>query len=188
MKILKKQKLNKILSLKLIKNTIFNKKQNKFNQTKLELKKQVKIIFKFFLFNKQILFLNVLNKLNQFMLTFIKNTKHCFLTNNTWFNGVLTNLSSIFKALILLKNVKIFIKFLFNLQKTNLIVIFNKKINVSELLNFKVPIVNFGYNGSPFYDYKLNYFFKNINNFFIYSLLNVIKLKVRLLIKKNSKF
>lgn len=185
MKIFKNQKCNKLLSLKLLKNRAYNKKQNIFNQIKLELKKQVKIIFKFFLCNKQILFLNILGKLNRFMLTFVKNTKHCFLTNNMWFNGVLSNLSSIFKVLILLKNVKIFIKFLFNLQKTDLIIIFNKKINIFELLNFRVPIISFSYVGSKFYDYKLNYLFKNKNHFFVYSLLNVIKLKIRVIKQKK---
>lgn len=42
MKILKILKINKFLNIKLVKNKIYGKKQNKFNQIKIELKKKLK--------------------------------------------------------------------------------------------------------------------------------------------------
>jgi hypothetical protein len=188
MKLIKILKINKFLNIKLIKNKIYGKKQDKFNQMKLELKKNIKIIFKFFLINKKILFLGIYNKLNNFILNLIKNTKHSYLTNGIWFKGITTNSYVIFKYLVLLKNLSIYMKFLFNLNKINLIVIFEPNNNVFELLNFRVPILSFANLNNYFYNYKLNFFFKDSNISFFYFFLSVIKLRVQILQNKNGKF
>ncbi len=69
MKIVKFYKFNKILNLKLLRNKIYEKKQNKLNKIKLQLKKNFQIFFKFSLLNKKILFFGVKNNLIIFFLT-----------------------------------------------------------------------------------------------------------------------
>lgn len=79
-------------------------------------------------------------------------------------------------------------KFLFNLNKTNLMVLLESDRNIFELLNFNVPILSFINSNNYFHSYKLNFFFKNLNISFFYFFFNVIKLRVKTLQNKNDKF
>ena len=121
---MKKNKLynnnfKKVFDLKLIKNKIYNKNY-------LNIKKNLKIIYKFHTKNKKILFLGINKKINFFVKLLKKNPNHTYITNNIWLNGILSN-SAVFKHLCLLKKKNLF-TFLFNFksQKYNLIVIFNE--------------------------------------------------------------
>lgn len=193
MKIYKIKESVKVLSLKLIKNKIYNNKINNFAILKFQLKKNFKILFKFYLSNKKILFLsnNKNFKLNNLIFKLIKDTKHAYIPSPAIFRGILTNLNIIFKYLVLSSNLNKFIKFLFNLKlKTNLIVMFNNKINnIFELLSLKIPIISF-LNFNKFYDYKTNFFdIKNsINMSCFYFILNSLKKRSEILKIKKFKF
>lgn len=188
MKIIKFFKYNKILDLKFIKNKIYENKQNKLNQIKLQLKKNFKILFKFYLFNKKILFLGTENKLNSFFFNFIKNNKHFFLPQNIWFRGILTNSGLLFKYLLVSQSLNLFLKFLLNLNKTNLAVIFNTK-KQNELLSLKIPTLTFNNFNNSFCDYKLNYFSKERFNVFLFCFgLNSLEFKVKKFYKKSANF
>lgn len=185
MKLIKNFKTNLLINVKLIKTKFFKINHYRFfNQLKFELKKNLKIIFKFFLHKKKILFLGVGAKLNNFIFNLIKNTKHSFLNNNIWFNGILTNSNVVFKFLVMSQNLNTIIKFLFNLNRVNLIVLLNKNINIFELLHLKLPSVAFYYNF--FFDYKFNFYYKSIiNNYLIHFFLRALKLKIKILLNKN---
>nr|AVR57508.1 ribosomal protein S2 [Entomoneis sp.] len=158
MKISVKSQSNKVLSLKLIKYKIYKPKfQNELNDTKLKLKMNLKIIFKYFLANKKILFVGIENKFNSFIYKLIKSTSHSYIPNSLWFKGVLTNSKIVFKYLVLSKNLNKFIKFLFNLKsKTNLILMFGEKpSNLNEFLGLKTPIISF-FHFNKLYDYCLS--------------------------------
>ena len=172
---------NKLLSIKLIKNKFFkNKNYKSFNQIKVELKKNLKIIFQFFLFNKKILFLNLNLRLNFFFLNWIKNTKHLYLTENYWFKGILTNYNMLFKHLILSKYLNLIIQFLFNLIKTNLILVFQTSMNNSEYKQLKVPVLSFNYFNKHSCDYFLKISFKFLKNMaLLYFFLNILKIKIQ---------
>ena len=172
---------NKLLTVRLIKNKFFKNKKNKlFNQIKLELKKNLKIIFQFFSFNKKILFLNLNLRLNFFFLNWVKDTKHLYLTENYWFKGILTNFNMMFKYLILSKYLSLIIKFLFNLIKINLILIFQTSVNNSEYRGLKVPVLSFNYFNKHSCDYFLKISFKFLTNAsLLYFFLNILKIKIQ---------
>lgn len=182
---------NKLLTIRLIKNKFFKNKKNKsFYQIKLGLKKKLKIIFQFFSLNKKMLFLNLNLRLNFFFLNWVKNTKHLYLTENYWFKGILTNSNMLFKHLILSKYLSLIIKFLFNLIKINLILVFQTSMNNSEYKQFKVPVLSFNYFNKHSCDYFLKISFKFLkNSSLLYFFLNILKIKIqRTFKKKNEKF
>ena len=185
MKLIKNFKTNLLTNVKLIKIKFFKINHYKiFNHLKFELKKNLKIIFKFFLYKKKILFLGVGRELNNFVFNLIKNTKHSFLNNSIWFNGILTNSNVVFKFLVMSQNLNKIIKFLFNLNRVNLIVLLNQTINIFELLQLKIVNVAFFYNS--FFDYKFNFYYRSIvNNYLVYFFLNALKLKIKNLLNQN---
>jgi hypothetical protein len=183
MKIINQIKTNKLLHLKLIKNKVYHK----FNKILLQFKKNFKIFFKFTILNKKILFVGIIKKFQNFILSFIKNTKHSFLQNNFWFNGILTNSNAFLKYLILLENMNLFIKYLFNLNKINLISVFGFKISkISELSHFKIPILGFDNLNSSIFSYKFNFSEKKFNSALFYFFLNVLKIKTKISNNKNG--
>ena len=174
MKLIKTFKTNLFINVKFIKNKIFNKiKQHKiFSQIKIELKKNLKTLFKFFLFNKKILFLGINNKFNNLILNLIKNTKHFIINDNVWFKGFLTNFNT---------NKK----FLFNCHQIHLILFLNEnRQNLSELCALKTGIISFSGGDYLFFDYKFNFYYKSL--FIFYLFLNF--LKTRILQKLYEKF
>jgi len=187
MKLLKVKKLNKILNLKLIENKIYYGKQNKFTFTKLQLKNILKIIFKFYVLNKKVLFAGIHSKFINFVFRLVKNTKHSFLPKNILFKGVLTNSSVILKYLVVSRKFSNFIQFLLNLKsKTNLIVNFDSQLNnTQELLGLKVPTISF-FNSSNLYDYKMN-FLSKANSYFFYFFVALLKKRSEIFTKKKLK-
>ena len=123
--------------LKLIKNeiTCFNDKK------KVEMLKLFKVILKFYLNNKKILFLGIAKKIIYFFkfMSLFKNI--VYLSRNLWVKGLLTN-SFVFKSLCFSKKRKP-LKLLFNfLPDYDLIVNFDLLINNKEILKFKKPLIN----------------------------------------------
>jgi ribosomal protein S2 len=177
MKIIKSTKSNKVFSLKLIKNKAYQSEINtNFNEIKLKLKKILKVIFKFFLANKKILFLGVHHMLNGFILKLIKNTRHTYVPNNVLFKGVLTNTNLVLKSLVLYKGLGKFTKPLFNLKlKPDLILVMNEQLQSdNELLSLKVPTISFS-NLNKFYDYKTGLPNNKSNLYLLYFFINIIK-------------
>lgn len=147
MKIIKQKKIeSKFLNLKLVNNKLYinNNFKKNFNDFKLIIKTNLKLIFKFHTFNKKILFLGVSNKFNRFIYRLIKKTKHFYLPSSFWLNGILTNSTIILKYLILSKKYNILLKYISKLFKINLAVIFNFQVkNLKELFNLQIPVLNF---------------------------------------------
>jgi ribosomal protein S2 len=189
MKIIKSTKSNKVFNLKLIKNKVYQSKINtNFNAIKLKLKKILKIIFKFFLANKRILFLGVNHTLNSSILKLIKNTRHAYVPNNVLFKGVLTNTNLVLKSLVLYKGLGKFTKPLFNLKlKPDLIVLMqNQPQSDQELLSLKVPTISF-FNFNKFYDYKTGLPNNKSNLYLLYFFINIVKKRSEMLkVKKIS--
>ena len=121
--------INKVFNIKLMKNKIFTIKEKS-----IILKIFLKLIYKFHITYKKILFLT--KDTNYFHLfSFIKrNTKHLYLANDFWINGFLSNFS-VFKHMYLYK------KFLFNLKSKNdihLIINLNKFFYKNEIIKSKI--------------------------------------------------
>jgi ribosomal protein S2 len=189
MKIIKSTKSNKVFSLKLIKNKAYQSQINaNFNEIKLKLKKILKVIFKFFLTNKKVLFLGVNRMLNSFILKLIKNTRHTYVPNNVLFKGVLTNTNLVLKSLVLYKGLGKFTKPLFNLKlKPDLIILMHDQPQSdNELLSLKVPTISFS-NFNKFYDYKTGLPNNKSNLYLLYFFIDIIKKRSEILkIKKIS--
>jgi ribosomal protein S2 len=187
MKIIKSTKSNKVFSLKLIKNKAYQIDTN-FNGIKLKLKKILKVIFKFFLANKKVLFLGVNRMLNSFILKLIKNTRHTYVPNNVLFKGVLTNTNLVLKSLVLYKGLGKFTKPLFNLKlKPDLIVVMDHQPQSDqELLSLKVPTISFSH-FNKFYDYKTGLLNNKVNLYLVSFFINILKKRSEILkIRKIS--
>lgn len=133
----KNKLIKKFIVLKLIKNeiTCFNDKK------KVEILKLFKVILKFYLNNKKILFIGVTKKVIYFFkfMSLFKNI--AYLSRNLWVKGLLTN-SFVLKSLCFSKKRKS-LKLLFNfLPDYDLIVNFDLLINNKEILKFKKPVIN----------------------------------------------
>lgn len=169
------QLITKIFKLKLIKTKLYNK-------SFLNLKKNLKIIFKYNLKNKKILFFGLINKTN-FFFKLLQLNKNCsFLPTNLWLNGILTNLH-VFKHLCLLHKNKLF-KFLFNFKfkKFDLIVLLNNVLNRELLKQNKIPFIFFYFTtNNNFYKFSCFKLIKNNNElvyFLIYNVINKFKNKL----------
>jgi ribosomal protein S2 len=189
MKIIKSIKSNKVFNIKLIKNKMYQPQINtNFNEIKLKLKKILKVVFKFFLSNKKVLFLGVNSTLNNFVLKLIKNTRHTYVPNNVLFKGILTNTNLVLKSLVLYKGLGEFTKPLFNLKlKPDLIILtHDQQYNDHELLSLKVPTISF-LDFSKFYDYKTGLPNNKSNLYLLYFFINILKKRSHMLkIKKTS--
>lgn len=179
MKIKKRLKFNKILNLKFFKNKIYDLKLQSNYLTK-NLKSYLKIIFKYFLFNKKIVLISCLNLLNAIVFHLIKSTNFIYVPEKLWLNGLLSNSKIIFKFLVFSKNFSKLIQFLFNLQ-SDLILLFKNEISNNELLNFNLPILSFNNNHKKLFDYLLNLSHrKKVEHVFFYFLQTLLKKTKRL--------
>src|SRR6478672_3789437 len=103
MKIVKITKYrSKLVKLKLIKTKIYKKNNHDF--IKIEdiisrLKKALHIIYKYHTNNKRILFVGTPSHLDEKLKNLIKSTKHIYVPESVWMNGILTNQQSCFKYL-----------------------------------------------------------------------------------------
>jgi ribosomal protein S2 len=189
MKIIKNIESNKVFSLKLIKNKAYQSNPNtNFNGIKLKLKKILKVMFKFFLANKKVLFLGVSRMLNSFVLKLIKNTRHTYVPNDVLFKGVLTNTNLVLKSLVLYKGLGKFTKPLFNLKlKPDLIVLMHDQPQSNhELLSLRVPTICF-FDFNKFYDYKTGLPNNKSNLYLLYFFISILKKRSEMLrIKKIS--
>lgn len=149
---------NKLLKLRLIKTKIY-KNQHQFNSIQIEdieyrLKKALHIIHKFHTNNKKILFIGIPIKIHKKLKQLLNNTKHIYIPESIWIDGIITNRNACFKYLS--KNSKSTInknkvsKLLTKLKnKSDLIVIFDKSLDhtaLNESYVTRLPIISFNYN------------------------------------------
>jgi len=118
----------RLILFQIIKSKIY-KKEVKYHNTKLYLKKIAKIIYEYHVNNKSILFFNFPNSVQKEIDSLINQTKHHCFTNEQWHNGVFTNQKSIW-----LKN------------KVDLVLMYNQNLKcyfnqIKELDSFRVPII-----------------------------------------------
>jgi len=119
---------NRLVLFQIVKSKIY-KKEVKYYKVKLYLKKIAKIIYEYHVNNKSILFLNFPDIIQKEINILINNTKHHCFTNEHWYNGILTNLKSIWPK-----------------NKIDLILIFNQNLKyysnqIKEINFFRVPVV-----------------------------------------------
>jgi ribosomal protein S2 len=143
---------NKLLRLKLLKTKIY-KKQDHSTNTLIEdieyrLKKALHVIYKYHSNSRKILFIGIPLHVGRDIKNLLNNTKHAFIPESVWVNGIITNKSSCFKYLS--NNPKATqskgSKLLFKLRnKSDLIVLFNS-VSDSTALNegyvSRIPIIS----------------------------------------------
>jgi len=140
MKIVKITKYrSKLVKLKLIKTKIYKKNNHDF--IKIEdiisrLKKALHIIYKYHTNNKRILFVGTPSHLDEKLKNLIKSTKHIYVPESVWMNGILTNQQSCFKYLFKNQesiNRKISTILFETKKRSDLIVILDSSINTGAL-------------------------------------------------------
>lgn len=189
MKIEKKLKYkNKLLKLKLLQTKIFEKKHHLNNITlediEYRIKKALHVIYKYHFNDKKILFVGDGISIYNNIRLLLKNSKHVWIPESVWVNGMLTNPSANFKHVT--KNRKTInndlSKILLKLKKkSDLVVVLNHSTNINvlkESYRTKIPVI-FLNNSLNILDsrpsYKIPGTFKfsqkKIRNTFFYSIL-----------------
>lgn len=168
---------NRLVLFQILKSKIY-KKEVKYYNVKLYLKKISKIIYEYHVNNKSILFLNFPNIIQKEINLLIDKTKHHCFTNEHWYNGILTNQKSIWAK-----------------NKIDLILVFNQNLKyylnqIKEINSFRVPVIlinNDLKQSTLECDYKVpgnfNFFEKTpVNNLFLGILKSTMK---RAVVKKT---
>lgn len=174
---------NKLLSLNIVKSKIYKNATSsdpiKIKNIVLNLKKALKIIYKYHASQKQIAFIDTSNKLNkQIKYLLSRQTKHRVIPENLWVNGFITQKNSNNK-------IKTYQNLLRLKQIAKLIVIISNKPNTAILKeSYKTKLVTVSLtNNTTIKDnsnYKItgNFKFlekKTLNNFFYSLLLSILK-------------
>lgn len=183
---------NKLISLNILKTKTHQKFQlssikNTTKQTELYLKKAAQIIYKYNIVGKRILFLGFPTSFQPTL----KNTKHIFIPESTWLNGLITNQILRFDYALTKQQKQLpfkIVQLLLQLKKRiDLIVVFslNRDFNaIDESYKTRIPIIgsyqNFGVQNDKI-TYKISDNFKLINdnflntNFFISMIQTILK-------------
>jgi hypothetical protein len=147
--------IKKFIILKLIKNKQVNYKKI------VDILKTLKIILKYFLNNKKILFLGTSKKISYFFKFVYQFKNIAYLPSNMWLKGLITN-SFVFKALYFSKK-KQLSKFLLNFKfYYDLIISLNCYTNNELLKLVKQPIIFIKY------DFNNNSSNFSVNNFYFF--------------------
>lgn len=179
---------SKLVKLKLIKTKIY--KKNDYDFIKIEeiisrLKKALHIIYQYHVNNKRILFVGTPIHIEEKLKNLIKNTRHTYIPESVWMNGILTNQQSCFKYLLKNQqsvNRKISTILFKTKKKSDLIVILDASAN-SNALNegylTRTPVISLNLhldNSDIKSSYKVpgNFKFthKKVRNNFFYSILS----------------
>lgn len=185
---------NKLLILKLIQTKTYKQNSNnkalKLNDISFNLKKMLRIIYKYHINAKKILFIGIPLPTAQKIKYFLKNTGHIFIPESNWINSILLNKNSCFKHLKKRKIKKDFslkksnkisstIPTLFELKKKiDIVVVLNPKVDyqaLNESYKTRLPIITVTDNINKKSTYNLpgNFKFskKKIGNNFFFSML-----------------
>jgi ribosomal protein S2 len=175
-----------IIDLKLIQTKVYTKKRTvnsiKINQITPRLKKVLNIIYKYNIKNKRILFVGTPVNLDNKFQELVQSSKHLFIPESVWLNGILTNKDACFKYLAKNQNNidSNMSKILFQLKKKiDLIVILDISLNETirnESYFAKIPVISFNCNldiSDTKSSYKIpgNFTKKKLHNNFLYYLL-----------------
>jgi ribosomal protein S2 len=179
---------NKLIGLKLIQTKIY--KKNSKNSIKISdiiprIKKAIFLIYKYHINNKRILFVGTPVNFNKKLKISLKNTKHVFIPESIWVNGILTNKESCFKNLTKNRNSNEnrILEILLPLRKkSDLIVILDSSSNqnvLNEAYATEIPTITLNHNldiTDERSEYKIpgNFVFtkKKIRDNFFFSILN----------------
>jgi ribosomal protein S2 len=164
-------------------------------QMMLYIKHAFHIIYQYHFSGKTILFIGLPNVKQKNVLKIFKLSKHFYIPDNLWINGLLSNKISIFRHLKHRYNKRDTIMNLISIKKNpNLIVVFNSYAATNAILeshNINIPIINLGTDSivNGFATYKIpGIFFRNKIKFFfqflIYSILKKSKIDFKYVIKK----
>ncbi len=194
---------NKLLKLKLIKTKIYKKKDHLTN-TRIEdieyrLKKALHVIYKYHINNKRILFIGVPVHTDKETKNLINSTKHTFIPESAWVNGIITNKVSCFKYLsenpkaTANKSSKLLLKLR---NKSDLVVVFDKvadKDALNESYLARIPVISLNcdlnlLNNKSTYKIPGNFNFtkKKVRNDFFFSILKATFKKANQLKSKSS--
>jgi ribosomal protein S2 len=182
-------KKTNFLKLKLLKNYIYI---NKTIEILPRLKKALNVIFKYHINNKRILFIG---NSNQKLITALTQTKHIFIPQSIWVEGILTNSESFFKQFLEKSNKTSRQKFnaFEQLNKTiDLIVIINEHFSnkiIDEANKAQIPTIVCNcelemFNTKPCFKIPNND--KKLTNNFLYSILVAIIYKISKIKLKNK--
>lgn len=177
MKIFKKSKINfiKILFFKTkipkLNNNINNFLQfNLDNTLEFNFKMKLNIIYKYHSKGKYIFFVGFSSLLYNNFLNIIEKTRHVFLTEKIWMNGVLSNRQIIIKYIQKINDEKLNILLQIK-KKPNLVVMANKnKDIIKEVSRLKIPIIFI----TDFKKFQ-NYITDHINKIFFLLILSIFK-------------
>jgi ribosomal protein S2 len=175
----------KLIQTKITKNSSIDAYKN--NKILPRLKKVLQIIYQYTIKNKRILFIGAPLNLEIKFDNILKKTKHIFIPEYIWVNGLITNRNIDTKTVnsnLSESNKKIF-NVLFRIKKRlDLIILLEKNLNnamTNESYQLKIPLITFD-NQLDINDIKSSYKIpgnfkfanKKLNNNFIYSLILAI--------------
>lgn len=142
----------KFMKLQLIKTKIYDKKKSAcIEDIEYAIKKVLKLIFNYHLYNKKITFIGIPKKIkNVYFKYLLKKSHHALIPESMWINGIITNQISNFKHLFKTKNETKLFKILFQLKKKpDLVLILNNSqchIALKEIYNARIPVISLGEN------------------------------------------
>jgi ribosomal protein S2 len=165
------------------------------DQIKLYIKHAFYVIHQYHLSRKTILFVGLPNIKQKNIFKILKLSKHYFIPENIWINGLLSNKISIFRHLKYTFKKQDLVMNLLSIKKNpHLIVIFNpsKELNtILEAYKLNIPVITLGTNmiSNSMVTYKIpGIFLKNkikiFFQFLIYTLLKKSKLNLKDLSRK----
>jgi len=175
---------NKLIKLQLLKTKNFEKKKF-FQNLKIEdienrLKKGLKIIYKYSVADKKLVFLNSCLTIEFKFQNLLNETKHIYTSNYLQLNNNLMENKNFFLFNTLKKNIA---RKNLNLKNShNLIIILNKQIKKNDIEKIpSISVVNSLMNSKIKPSYKIigNFFYRKNQNFFFFVLLNSILKKYR---------
>lgn len=189
----------KFMKLQLIKTKIYDQKKSaRIEDIEYAIKKVLKLIFNYHLYNKKITFVGIPKKIKNVSFKYLlKKSHHALIPESMWINGILTNQISNFKHLFKTKNETKLFKIFFQLKKKpDLVLILNNsqcQIALKEIYNSRIPVINLGENLKSTYnvvgDFTNTEKGKKIN--FIISLLTTVikkanKMKKYKIVRKTN--
>ena len=172
----------KLTKLKLIKSKSYRNIKNNIidlNQIELYLKKSLNIIYRYHVNNKTIVFVGIPDYIKKMFKPVLKKSRHVYLNENIWLNGLITN--KVFIQKYIKKN-RIYIPQI--RKKPDLIVILDEKKEEKALKEancLKIPVIsinsNFLKNSITLYKVPGNFSFydKKINNIFLLMIISILK-------------
>lgn len=202
MKINKKKTYNNNLLIKLklaeIRTQNFYLNSKDLTDLTSKLKRALKVIYKYHINRKKIMFIGVSEKVNQSFKKLLNKSKHVFLPDSFWNYGILTN--TVVSYSNLKKKPKLFKGYFFklkNFKNINLVVILEssyQEVILNECYKKRLPVISFNntslkskFNQNYSLSIKCTFSRKKNGNSFFYSLLLALLKKREIFIANEKK-